>query len=46
MFYNKSINDIEKELGTSIDGLSSSEVEKRKKEYGKINYQKRKKMGF
>jgi len=45
MFYNKSINDIEKELGTSIDGLSSSEVEKRKKEYGKNKLPKKKKDG-
>jgi len=45
MLYNKSINDIEKELGTSIDGLSSSEVEKRKKEYGKNKLPKKKKDG-
>jgi len=46
MFYNKNTEDIFKELNTSIDGLSSSEVEKRKKEYGKNTLPKKKKDGI
>ncbi|MBQ2873204.1 MAG: HAD-IC family P-type ATPase [Bacilli bacterium] len=43
MYYNKKIKEIEKELNTNIDGLSSKEVEKRIKKYGKNTLPKKKK---
>jgi Ca2+-transporting ATPase len=35
MFYNKNIKEIEKELDTTIDGLTDKEVKKRIEKYGK-----------
>ncbi len=43
MYYNKSIKEIEKELTTNIDGLSSDEVQKRALIYGKNTLPKHKK---
>jgi len=43
MFYNKKIEDIEKELNTSSKGLSSAEAKKRIKEYGTNTLPKKKK---
>lgn len=43
MFYNKSIEEIFKELKTSIEGLTSEEASKRLKEYGKNELPKKKK---
>ena len=34
MYYNKNIDEIEKELQTSNEGLTSEEVKKRQEEYG------------
>lgn len=45
MFYNKSVEEIEKELNTSIEGLTIREVDKRIKEYGKNSLPKKKKDG-
>ena len=43
MFYNKDIKEIEKELNTSIDGLTDKEVKKRIEKYGKNTLPKKKK---
>ena len=43
MFYNKDIKEIEKELNTSIDGLTENEVKKRIEKYGKNILPKNKK---
>ena len=43
MFYNRQIEDIEKELKTSIDGLTTSEANNRIKKYGKNELPKKKK---
>jgi len=43
MFYNKSIKEIEKELNTKNTGLTTSEVNKRIKKYGKNTLPKKKK---
>ena len=43
MFYNKEIKDVEKELKTSIDGLTSKEAKKRLQKYGKNTLPKKKK---
>ena len=43
MFYNKKIEDIEKELETNINGLNSKEVQIRLKKYGKNILPKKKK---
>jgi len=43
MFYNKDIREIEKELNTSIDGLTDKEVKKRIEKYGKNTLPKKKK---
>ncbi len=43
MFYNKKIEDLEKELNTSSKGLSSAEANKRIKKYGKNTLPKKKK---
>ena len=43
MFYNKDIKEIEKELNTSIDGLTENEVKKRTEKYGKNILPKKKK---
>ncbi|MBQ9072054.1 MAG: HAD-IC family P-type ATPase [Bacilli bacterium] len=43
MFYNKEIKDIEKELETSIDGLTSKQAKKRLEKYGKNSLPKKKK---
>ena len=43
MYYNKKIEDIEKELNTNIDGLTDKEVEERIKKYGKNILPKKKK---
>ena len=43
MFYNKDINEIEKELETSIQGLTSNEVNNRIEKYGLNSLPKKKK---
>lgn len=43
MFYNKDIKEIEKELNTSIDGLTDKEVKNRIDNYGKNTLPKKKK---
>jgi len=43
MFYNKEIKEIEKELKTSIEGLTDKEVKKRIEKYGKNTLPKKKK---
>ncbi len=43
MFYNKDIREIEKELNTSIDGLTDKEVKNRIEKYGKNTLPKKKK---
>ena len=43
MFYNKDIETIEKELKTSLDGLTDKEVKERIKKYGKNTLPKKKK---
>jgi len=43
MFYNKDIEDIEKELKTSSNGLTATEAKKRIKEYGRNTLPKKKK---
>ena len=43
MYYNKNIEDIEKELNTNIDGLTTKEVEKRIAKYGRNILPKKKK---
>ena len=43
MFYNKDIKEIEKELNTSIDGLTDKEVKNRVEKYGKNTLPKKKK---
>ena len=43
MFYNKEIKEIEKELETSIDGLTNKEVKKRLQKYGKNSLPKKEK---
>ena len=43
MFYNEEINDLEKKLNTSHEGLSNSEVLKRLQKYGKNELPKKKK---
>ena len=43
MFYNKSIKEIEKELNTKNTGLTTIEVTKRIKKYGKNTLPKKKK---
>jgi len=43
MFYNKEIEEIEKELKTSYDGLTNTEVKKRIEKYGKNVLPKKKK---
>jgi len=43
MYYNKNIEDIEKELNTSNNGLTNKEVLERQKEYGKNVLPKKKK---
>ena len=43
MFYNKDIKEIEKELNTSIDGLTDREVKNRIEKYGKNTLPKKKK---
>ena len=43
MFYNKEIENVEKELGTSLDGLSSQEIKLRINKYGKNILPKKKK---
>jgi len=42
MFYNQEIEKLEKELGTSIDGLSTKEADNRIKKYGKNTLPKKK----
>ena len=44
MYYNKKIEDIEKELKTDKNGLSTKEAKRRIKKYGKIFFLKRKKI--
>ena len=43
MFYNKKISDVEKELNTSLDGLTEVEAKKRINKYGKNELPKKKK---
>ena len=43
MFYNKEIKDVEKELQTSIDGLTSKQAKKRLEKFGKNSLPKKKK---
>lgn len=43
MFYNKEIKDVEKELETSVDGLTEKEAKKRLEKYGKNSLPKKKK---
>jgi len=46
MYYNKKTEDIEKELNTSIDGLTDEKAEERLKKYGKNTLPKKKKDGL
>ena len=43
MFYNKEIKDVEKELQTSMDGLTSKQAKKRLEKFGKNSLPKKKK---
>ena len=43
MFYNKEIESVEKEIKTSLDGITEKEAQKRIKEYGKNTLPKKKK---